>query len=490
MPMTEVNSAENKSPNEIHRDKILETLSELGKQNVTDDALIFEGTKMILPAHFNNNVDDVISYLRDYKQRQGQSFSFSREFPYKPWDGAAAFERAMKRVFGTIGIGAATMTFFGPIPPERRTVEIGPNEKLQIPWGRVAFTPLEAEFYLSGIRHSEYGVIFQLNVEAPLRYRSHIEGFFSMVEDELKSNSIYRGKAFAGTEDPQFMDTESFDPSRVIYNEDVFTQLDVNMWSLLRYSDIMRQNHIPLKRSILVEGPYGTGKTLAGQLTAKQAVENGWTFVLARPGKDDLGEVLKVAQLYAPAVVWYEDIDVIARGHDDVQISKLLDSLDGITNKGVEILAGFTTNHVDKIQKGILRPGRLDAVINIGALDENGIEKLCKVTLPGTIQGNIDYHMVGKAFDGMLPAFIKEGIDRAMRYSIARNGGQPGMIETDDLVNSAKGLENQLNLMNDAKEGVTQSALDREFHSVIKRAVNGTKVVDDEEEEMYKLSVQ
>src|SRR5262249_11838703 len=155
---------------------------------------------------------------------------------------------------------------------------------------------------------------FELAVEAPRKYRAHIEAFYQVLEDELRTNSIYRGQAFTGGEEPIFLDTRSIDPSKVVYSQNVMVQLTTHMWSLLRHTDAMRAAGVDLKRAVLVEGPYGTGKTLAGQLTAKEAVDAGWTFIICRPGKDDLFEVLQTAQLYAPAVVWFEDIDVIAQG--------------------------------------------------------------------------------------------------------------------------------------------------------------------------------
>jgi transitional endoplasmic reticulum ATPase len=38
----------------------------------------------------------------------------------------------------------------------------------------------------------------------------------------------------------------------------------------------------------------------------------------------------------------------------------------------------MTTNHKDEIHKGMLRPGRLDAIIEIGAMDRPGVEKLAR----------------------------------------------------------------------------------------------------------------
>lgn len=442
-----------------NRAQIMETLAQLGGLTVQDDTLLFQGTRMILPKQMEGDIDTAVRYLIKWKEQQEASFAFTKKFHYRPYDGANAFQNTMKKVFGTAGLGASIRTMFGEIPPEYKTINIGPSETIQVPWNRVDLYLLNAEFYLGATRHREYGEVFEIRVSAPRKFRKHIEAFFTMMEQELKENSIYKGKAFTGGAEPLFLDTAKTDRNRVVYSQEVQQQLEINMWSVLRHSAEMRKNNVPLKRAVLVEGPYGTGKTLAGLLTAQEAEANGWTFILARPGQDDVEEVLKTAQLYAPAVVWYEDIDNIAEGDNKLQISKLLDTLDGAQSKHGEILAGFTTNHIDKIQKGILRPGRLDAVVHVGGLDAAGFEKLVRVTL-NDLLGEVDFDKVAEAFDGFLPAFATEAINRSKMYSIVRHGGNPSKIDTQDLVLAAEGLRPQLELMQDAKEGAEIPQLD------------------------------
>jgi transitional endoplasmic reticulum ATPase len=385
----------------------------------------------------------------------------------------------MKRLFGSTGVGEATYSFFGGRrPPEFRTIAIGNGRTAQVPWGRVSFSPLDATFVTGATSDPERGVLFHLVVEAPRKHRQRIEGFFDAVGDELATASIYRGNAITGAEEPAFLDVSTVDPTRVIYSTEVMTQLGANLWALLDHTDTMRKLGIPLKRAVLVEGPYGTGKTLAGALTAQRAVANGWTYVLCRPGVDDLMTTLRTAQLYAPAVVWFEDIDTVGSGGNSMYISRLLDALDGITAKGAEVVAGFTTNHVDRLQKGLLRPGRIDTVIHVGDLDAAGFEKLVKVVVPGELLGDIDYARVAKAFTGYVPAFAREAIDRAMRYSIDRNGGWPDQVTTADLVNAAQGLRAQHAIMESASEGAALPTIDGLLTSRMEEVLNRTQADD------------
>lgn len=438
-----------KTENEQLQDAILAKLSELGGLRVQDDSLSFEGSKFILPATMAGRVGEAIRFLSDWQSAQEEEYSYERSFKYRPWDGAAAFDRAMKRLFGTAGIGQTVRTFFGNYPPQYVTIDCGPGETMQVPWGRVAFAPLNATFDLGGALSDEYGQVFHLSVSAPKKYRSHIEAFFKVIEEELKSGSIYRGRAITAAETPGFIDTRKVDRRRVVYSDASMEQLDANVWSAIRYADSLRKVGLPIKRQVLLYGPYGTGKTLAGMLTAQEAEKAGFTYIQVRPD-DDLYGALKTAQLYSPAVVMFEDIDTIKTTHSD-GVAALLDVLDGVTNKGVEVMALFTTNHPDRLHRGMMRPGRLDAIIELAGLDAGGVRRLIEATVPRELlSADMEWDDVIKAFDGLLPAFAKEAVDRAQRYAIARSEGVPQVITDKDLIGAANGIRTQVAMMEEA----------------------------------------
>ena len=464
------------SEQELATRRVLAALDALGGQVVGEDSLVFRGTQFVLPESMEGDIKGAVAYLKNWDEQQNTEFQFSRTYRNKPYDGAAAFERAMKRVFGTSGIGKATYSLFGKNPPQYVTVASGPDSAVQVPWGRVEFSPISATFDLEYARDNDYGIVFQLSVEAPRRHRRRIEGFFAVVEDELARHSLYKGRAITSDQlEPKFLDTSKVEPGKVIYKGDVLQQLEVNLWAPLRYTQAMREAGVPLKRAVLLEGPNGTGKTLSGLLTAQVAESCGWTFILVRAGEDPL-EALKTARLYAPAMVWVEDLDVIASaesGSDRKKISRVLDVLDGLQGKGSEVMAGFTTNFVDKLDKGVLRPGRLDAVIHVAELDAAGYEKLVRALIPERLLSKeVDMDVVTAALEGFLPAFAAEAVQRAVRYSVARNAGKPGAITTDDLVAAARGMRDHLALMERAQHtGQDVTTLDDVLTEVVQEAL-------------------
>jgi transitional endoplasmic reticulum ATPase len=464
---------------QVQKIAIIEMLGALGGMGVGDDSIEFVGTKIVLPEQYEGRVPDAIEYLNRYYLSQEKKYGHNRTFNYRPNDGAHAFNATMKKMFGTAGIGInIPATFFSPErPPQMISINTGVDSTEQIPWGEIDFPPLEAKFSVGSSRDREKGLLFHLNVEAPKKFKRHIEAFFTMVEEELKKNSIYKGKAITGAENPTFVDTSKIDPKKVVYSQEVLAQLDADLFGRIRGAAQLRELGIPLKRSVLLEGPYGTGKSLAGVLTAQEAQKHGWTYILCRSGVDDLFEVLQTAQLYAPAVVWFEDIDVIASGGNPEQISKLLDLLDGVQGKGQEIIAGFTTNFVENLQKGVLRPGRIDSIIHIGELDAAGLHRLVGSLVKDPKHlGDINYEHVQRAFSGFMPAFVTEAIHSSLVFALARNGGKiEGIrIETEDLVNSSLSLRRQLELMNSATEGQNAPTVDGLLQDMLTGTINKT----------------
>jgi transitional endoplasmic reticulum ATPase len=464
--------------------QLLQVLEDLGDKRTTDDDVTYEGTRFVIPQTMT--AKRALEFLQHHVEQQEEVHSFIRTFNFRPWDGAAAVHRALRKVTGTTGLGKAQMSFFGSTPPRMITINTGPDTQVQVPWGQIEVPVFEGTMSLDSTSSEEFGQIFVVLFDAPRKYRFAIEGLFRVIQEELESASIYKGKAIDAARDPNYKDTRVIDPERIVYSEQAMADLDAQLWRVVENTSWARANGVPLKRAILLEGPYGTGKTEAANITAKKCVENGWTFIQVRANKDNLEDAMKTARLYQPAVVFFEDIDIAADAEQTSgTVSRLLDIFDGMDAKHNEIIAVLTTNHVEKIHKGMVRPGRLDGIVHIGALDQHGVEKLSKIRLGEERLTEVDWDAVYKAMEGYMPAFVNEALTRVKLYARSVEA-----FTTRDLVRAAEGLRAQFNLMENASEGKGRPTMDGAMRSLVQDALDKAKILDYDGDDVGSMGLQ
>lgn len=457
----------------------------IAKDRITGDEIDYhDGSKIIVPRGMT--FSKLLKIVTRLKEEAETPTDYKREFRYRADDGAYATLQVIKQRYGMLLGNVIDMGFWGKINAQQKTIAIGPNETIQVPWGSITIPTMDGlELYIGETNSRDYGRIFVLYGSGPRKYKDEVNDLFKAVEEYLAEHSIYRGKALIGSDTLEFLDMSSFNPDQVVFSDEVTHVLEGTCWAPLRYTAAMREQGVPLKRAILLHGPFGTGKTSTGQLTAGVAVENGWTFLSAKPGRDKPEDVLRTARLYQPAVVFIEDIDVATSSGDADDVTRFLDAFDGITSKGGELVAIMTTNHLDRIHKGMLRPGRLDAVVEIAELDRNGVERLIKaVVKAGKLDETTDFDAVYEAMDGFYPAFVRESITRAVTFAIGRNQGSAEYtIGTEDLVGAAHSLRPQLNALHEAGEGVTTPTLDKVLKGAVRNAILGLQIEDNAHQE-------
>lgn len=117
------------------------------------------------------------------------------------------------------------------------------------------------------------------------------------------------------------------------------------------------------KRSALLYGKPGVGKTIITNRIAEEVITkyNGICLLLEQAGEIAIAfDVLNSLQPNTPVVVVLEELDVLLQ-RDEREMLVLLDG--AIQKENVMFLA--TTNHIDKIPKRILRPGRFGLVVEM-----------------------------------------------------------------------------------------------------------------------------
>ncbi len=145
-------------------------------------------------------------------------------------------------------------------------------------------------------------------------------------------------------------------------------------------------------KGVLLTGPPGTGKTLLAKAVANEAQANfisikGPELVSKWVGESEkhVREIFKKARQVAPTIIFFDEFDSIAHirgssGHESSErvVNQLLTELDGVEElEKVVIIAA--TNRPDLIDPALLRPGRIDAIVELSIPDKQTREKIFAV---------------------------------------------------------------------------------------------------------------
>jgi transitional endoplasmic reticulum ATPase len=132
----------------------------------------------------------------------------------------------------------------------------------------------------------------------------------------------------------------------------------------------------------------------------------------------------------------------------------ILNILDGIDTKSHRIITVLTTNHLENINQAMLRPGRLDAIINVEAPDAEAAQRLVRMYGGGAIPLTEDLTAVGVILNGQIPAVIEETVKRAKLYQLGKTprGGAVTGLTADAILTAAKTMATQIDLLREKKE--------------------------------------
>lgn len=432
------------------------TLEQNEKQVHVAD-IVRHGEKLIVPDGMK--LSDVLDLVKRRMTFEEEEVVVRRTYNVFPWDGAHALMLALTERYGWAA-AEATPGFFGSNPPQMLDVQIGYGQTKKVPWGRFSLPQVEG-FVQCSAQKKDGRVSFELVGKVLRKDELTIELLFDTVEKTLRTNSIYMGKAikirFRDNDgdllempEPEFMNLNGISRDSLVYSDDVQNLIETNLFTPIeRVSDCIA-NDMPVKRGVLLGGPYGTGKTMAATVAAALATNVGVTYVYV-PRSDELSDAIQFAKQYSDkaCVIFCEDIDRAVSGERSVKMDDILNILDGIDTKSSRIITVLTTNHLENINPAMLRPGRLDAIIDVTAPDAKAVEKLVRLYGRETIAADADLTLVGEALAGTIPAVIAEVVKRAKLHQLQYQ--QPGtlieQISSQALLDSALTIQAQRKLL-------------------------------------------
>lgn len=185
-----------------------------------------------------------------------------------------------------------------------------------------------------------------------------------------------------------------------------------------------------IPKGVLLVGPPGTGKTLMAKAVAGEAGVpffsiSGSDFVemFVGVGASRVRDLFEEGKRHSPCIIFIDEIDAVARrrgtgmggGHDEREqtLNQLLVEMDGFgVNEGIIVMAA--TNRVDILDPAILRPGRFDRTVMVGAPDVRGREEILKVHAKGKPLGDdVDLAQIAQTTAGFTGAELENLLNEA-----------------------------------------------------------------------------
>ena len=195
-----------------------------------------------------------------------------------------------------------------------------------------------------------------------------------------------------------------------------------------------------IPKGVLLVGRPGTGKTLLAKAVAGEAGVpffsiSGSDFVemFVGVGASRVRDLFEEGKRHAPCIIFIDEIDAVARrrgtgmggGHDEREqtLNQLLVEMDGFgVNEGVIVMAA--TNRVDILDPAILRPGRFDRQVVVGAPDAKGREEILSVHASGKPLGDdVDLKQIAKTTAGFTGADLENLLNESAIGAAKDNRG-------------------------------------------------------------------
>jgi transitional endoplasmic reticulum ATPase len=240
----------------------------------------YEGKKIILPDDPTQmSKTQAITALRLADAAEKERIDIYETIDAFPLDGAVAMTKAMRELFGW-ATPIAKKSWFGAIPPTERSVEIGYQETISVVWGRFSVPKFDDEdsYIECGVTREKGRVVFQIHANVKKMQNPLIRALAEKTREIVRTDSIYRGKAFilpigdkgevTGVDDPTFFDLSRVNEEELVFSDQVMAEVQTNIFTPIRHTEYCKKAGVPLKCGVLLSGEYGTGKTLTAFITA------------------------------------------------------------------------------------------------------------------------------------------------------------------------------------------------------------------------------
>jgi cell division protease FtsH len=243
-----------------------------------------------------------------------------------------------------------------------------------------------------------------------------------------------------------------------------------------------------IPRGVLLYGPPGTGKTLVAKAVAGEAGVpffsiSGSDFVemFVGVGASRVRDLFDQAKQSAPAIIFVDEIDAVGRqrgagiggGNDEREqtLNQLLVEMDGFDSQTNVILIA-ATNRPDILDPALLRPGRFDRQIGVGAPDLKGREQILRVHAKNKpLSSEVDLAMVARRTPGFTGADLANVLNEAALLTARQNEKEISSATLDEAIDRViGGPQKKSRLMQDRER--LNTAYHEAGHALVAASLN------------------
>ena len=331
----------------------------------------------------NKSYKNILAYLEAEMKQATRMSTFNYKLRCFKDDGVYQLNRSIEQIYGSVNFKEDSNPSGGSETMQTIDVQLASGERIKTLYGKIAL-PEAGDGANIDISYDNSSDTLYIRGKCEFRYSSMIDEIVQNTEELLKTDSIYKNQAIELAEDfvPRIMDLSTYDKEFVVLSEQAQYELQPLMSRVLHPEKCLAKG-IPLKTGILLDGPYGTGKTLQAFKIATEAIKRNWCFIYIKE-PTNLARTLRLAKTLDQngngVIIFLEDLDQIARGNRDSAMQDILNTLDGGDTKDMNVISIFTTNHIELIEPTFLRGKRIGSIISLGFLDEKTAMEYITIT--------------------------------------------------------------------------------------------------------------